>query len=315
MRRILANVVRATIGTVLVVLGLEVAAQVVDLRPVFFITPEPTNCLRRGTVLRFEFRPSCAGEFSDTFFRTNPLGLRGDPVREDGSIRILSIGDSCTWGWGVGQDEAYPTVLQRLLDERYGAGRYQVLNAGVPGYTSYEGLIDLRERGLALKPAIVIAGYGFNETFHTGDVETQLARYRRFRRVILADDFLVEHSTLYHWLRGKMIARASRTLPVSATPDQYGEHLARIAALVTEHGARLLMLNFLGPPLPDRPYPDALFRFTRDAGIPLVTYEGPTLDIVHPTADGDRVLAARILARLEAEGYVGRPPAVGTPTS
>jgi lysophospholipase L1-like esterase len=308
-------VVRATIGTVLVVLGLEFATRVVGLRSIFFIRPEPTNCLQRGTALRFEFRPTCTGELSNTFFRTNPLGLRGGPVREDGSIRILSIGDSCTWGWGVGQDEAYPTALQRLLDERYGAGRYQVLNAGVPGYTSYEGLIYLRERGLPLKPAIVIAGYGFNETFHTGDIETQLDRYRRFRRVILVDDFLVEHSTLYHWLRGEMIARAARTLPVSATPDKYGEDLARIAALVTEHGARLVMLNFLGPPGPDRPYPDTLLRVTRDAGIPLVTYEGPTLDIVHPTADGDRILAARILARLEAEGYVGRPPAAGMPTS
>jgi len=315
MRRILANVVRAVIGTVVVVLVLEAAARVVGLRPGFFLRPEPGNCLARGTSLSLEFRPDCAGNLAGTFFRTNGFGLRGDPVRDDGSIRILTVGDSCTWGWGVGQEEAYPAVLQRLLDERHGAGRYQVLNAGVPGYTTYEGLIYLRERGLALKPAVVIADYGFNETFHTGEIETQIARYQKFRCVVAADDFLIAHSTLYHWLRWRMIDRASHTLPVRATPEKYAEHVARFAGLASEHGARVMMIDFLEKSGPEAPYVGALVGVTKNAGIPLVDYEGPRLDVVHPSADGDRALAASILGRLEANGYIGPPPGAALPIS
>jgi lysophospholipase L1-like esterase len=313
MRRILANAVRALIGTVLLLLGIEGTARMLDLHSGFFFMVREGNCLQRGVTLPFEFRPNCEGQLPDTTFRTNSLGLRGDQVREDGAIRILSVGDSCTWGWGVPQEEAYPAVLQRLLDERYGPGRYQVLNAGFPANTSYDGLVYLRESGLALKPTIVISGYGFNDMFRNG--ETQVDQYRRFRRVILMNDFLLEHSTLYRWLRWKALDRASRTVRVLATADKYAEHLGRIAALVADHGARLMMLNFLDRRLPrGRPYVDAIVNLAQQTGVPLVTYEGARLDMVHPTEAGDRILATKILAELEAAGYVGTPSAAGAPT-
>ena len=63
---------------------------------------------------------------------TNSLGLRGPELGEDDPAvpRLLAIGDSVTHGWGVDEDESYPSVLQELLTDR--GHRVQVVNAGVP---------------------------------------------------------------------------------------------------------------------------------------------------------------------------------------
>jgi acyl-CoA thioesterase-1 len=55
--------------------------------------------------------------------------------------RIVVLGDSLTAGFGLSADEAYPALLQRLVDT---AGlAYRVVNAGVSGDTSAGGLSRL----------------------------------------------------------------------------------------------------------------------------------------------------------------------------
>jgi acyl-CoA thioesterase-1 len=52
--------------------------------------------------------------------------------------KIVAFGDSVTAGFGIGLDEAYPAVLQELLDrEGYG---YEVVNAGASRDTSAGGV-------------------------------------------------------------------------------------------------------------------------------------------------------------------------------
>ncbi|HXV65380.1 MAG TPA: arylesterase [Vicinamibacteria bacterium] len=52
--------------------------------------------------------------------------------------KIIAFGDSLTAGFGIGLDEAYPAVLQEMIDrEGY---RYEVINAGVSGETSAGGV-------------------------------------------------------------------------------------------------------------------------------------------------------------------------------
>jgi len=52
--------------------------------------------------------------------------------------KIVAFGDSLTAGFGIGLDEAYPAVLQDLLDDEGYA--YEVVNAGVSGDTSAGGV-------------------------------------------------------------------------------------------------------------------------------------------------------------------------------
>ena len=64
--------------------------------------------------------------------RTNSQRLRGPEIgpKQSDVTRIIALGDSVTHGWGVAEDEAYPSVLQALLQARGHA--VEVLNAGVP---------------------------------------------------------------------------------------------------------------------------------------------------------------------------------------
>ena len=74
--------------------------------------------------------------------------------------KIVVLGDSLTAGLGIQQEEAYPAVLQRRLDE---AGYHvEVVNAGVSGDTSAGGLRRL-DWSLAGDVRVLVLALGAND--------------------------------------------------------------------------------------------------------------------------------------------------------
>lgn len=118
----------------------------------FVLDPELIYRLRPSTVASWR-----TAEFVETT-RTNALGLRGSEVlpKRPGERRILAIGDSFTYGHGVGDDETYPAVLATLL--RAAHGDVTVVNAGVPGYSTDQAYAYFVRHGAALDADLVIAG-------------------------------------------------------------------------------------------------------------------------------------------------------------
>ncbi|OGB95519.1 MAG: hypothetical protein A2Z31_05045 [candidate division NC10 bacterium RBG_16_65_8] len=55
------------------------------------------------------------------------------PRKQSDSLRIIALGDSLTYGYGVAAEEAYPAVLERELGKRFAV---EVLNLGVAGAQS-----------------------------------------------------------------------------------------------------------------------------------------------------------------------------------
>jgi lysophospholipase L1-like esterase len=123
-----------------------------------------------GSAARFELDPELiyrlrpnatvtwsSAEFTETM-RTNGRGLRGPAVgpRRPGVARLVAIGDSFTYGHGVQDDEAYPAVLARTLAARGHA--VEVVNAGVPGYSTDQAYAWARRDGLALEPDLLLVG-------------------------------------------------------------------------------------------------------------------------------------------------------------
>ena len=91
-------------------------------------------------------------------FSTNELGLRNPPVGPKTKPRILALGDSTTFGLGLGDEETWPRQLGRILGDSA-----EVINGGVAGYSAFQGLRFLDKKGLALQPDIVIACFGQND--------------------------------------------------------------------------------------------------------------------------------------------------------
>lgn len=307
--RLRAKLALAATTVVVTILLAEVVARVIGLDVPFFLFPRPDNCLQRSAALSMEFSPDCGGTLEGTRFHTNKIGLRGAEVRTDGARRILAIGDSCTFGWRVSDAEAYPAQLEAVLNRRAGGDRYQVINAGVPGYTSYQGLVYLRERGLALRPEIVVIGFGFNDTFPTGDVEAQLARAKLTTPFFVVDDALIYHSSFYRWMRWRANQLAPKDLAPRVTPEKYEHNLTAMVEAVRATGAQPVLLSFWNVIGGQTGYRAALSAAAERTGAPVVSYSGTRMDIVHPTALGYRDLGNDIADKLAEIGSVPEPPA------
>ncbi|MFT4690868.1 MAG: lysophospholipase L1-like esterase [Limisphaerales bacterium] len=87
----------------------------------------------------------------------NSRGLRDreyDYERTPGGSRILVLGDSYAWGYGVGDDEVFSEVLEQNLGS--GKDRCEVINTGVSGWGTDQELIFFRSEGVKYRPDVVV---------------------------------------------------------------------------------------------------------------------------------------------------------------
>ena len=98
--------------------------------------------------------------------RSNAHGLNSPDVSRSkpaGTRRVITLGDSRTMAEGVPFDRLYSRRLEALLHERLPATPVEVINAGVSGYTSYQGLVQLKRNLLAFDPDVVTVLFGIND--------------------------------------------------------------------------------------------------------------------------------------------------------
>ena len=92
----------------------------------------------------------------------NSKGLRDREYEWDkpaGKRRVLVLGDSFTWGYGVADDEIFTEVLEAKL-----APGWQVINTGVSGWGTDQEYLYLVEEGFDYHPdLVVLAFYTFND--------------------------------------------------------------------------------------------------------------------------------------------------------
>ncbi len=97
--------------------------------------------------------------------QTNSLGLRYPeiPAKEPGEYRILSLGESTTFGAYISNHETYSARLEQALDKADQSRRIRVINAGVSAWSSFQSLMYLKLRGLDLQPDMVLFYHEFND--------------------------------------------------------------------------------------------------------------------------------------------------------
>jgi lysophospholipase L1-like esterase len=143
----------------------ELAARVIYPAPPTR-TREPKVRYQPDADLGFFHVPSQTGWLDDGLATINALGLRGRlpavPKPVD-AVRILAIGDSTTFGWGVGDDETYCAVLERQLGVAVPARPIEVVNGGVVSYDLNKSARLLRRFASELDPDLVLVGFYWND--------------------------------------------------------------------------------------------------------------------------------------------------------
>ena len=115
--------------------------------------------LRPDVILPSEGGPSWSGRMS------NSHGMRSREVSVEESqnrTRVLCFGDSSTFAFGVPFDDAWPNQLQRMFDAE-APDAVEVLNAGIPGQTTYQGRQRLKRELEKWKPQLAVITFGNND--------------------------------------------------------------------------------------------------------------------------------------------------------
>jgi len=219
-----------------------------------------------------------------TAANSNSLGFRGPEITREkpaGVVRVVLLGGSTTHGWYVGDDETIAAHLQRALEQRAPGRRFEVINAALDGYDSYQVLERLRIDVVPLEPDIVILNVGINDVRNAryqnivdGDERTLLwhevlVRLRRERETGPTAWSLAKHYSLLirlpGFLRLRMVSAAPRresnpvtqaaegsdTSNVERVPytpdaaDYFERNVRRAAEIAATAGARVV---FSTPP-------------------------------------------------------------------
>jgi len=139
--------------------------------------------------------------------RMNSAGYRGPDLarpKPPGTVRIAFAGDSCTYGVHTDFEETYPARLIERLSALHPAGKFELVNVGVPGYSLYQGTQVFREDAVPAEPDIAVFYFGWNDAkpgYRGSDRDAGLARKSRAKTAAGAIAGVLGHSAVYRMLR------------------------------------------------------------------------------------------------------------------
>lgn len=98
--------------------------------------------------------------------KVNNKGFRGENFEEQKDknvIRIIFLGDSCTFQAEVENEKTGAYLLHGMLKEYFPEKNIQVYNMGMPGYSSLQGLRLLKMQTLKYSPDILLVNFGHDD--------------------------------------------------------------------------------------------------------------------------------------------------------
>jgi hypothetical protein len=100
--------------------------------------------------------------------KINSQGLRDNEyslAKPPGTYRIMMLGDSTTFGWGVPLEDTAAKILERKLNNGRTAGdnEFEVINAGVGNYDTVQEVTYYETRGRVFRPNLVVLVFFIND--------------------------------------------------------------------------------------------------------------------------------------------------------
>ncbi len=184
---------------------------------------------------------------------TDEHGLRTPihPTTKPSDVtRIMTMGCSTTFGWGVDDAESYPARLETLLHQE-GYRKAEVINAGQPGYTSFQGRWLWETVAHHYRPDVVLLGFVVQDA--------RKAQYSDLSQALQqGNSEFLKHNLLYKWrlylmmksFKDKDIIRTKERAEDGAegvfrvSEQQYLDNLRALRASIEATGARVVHFGY-----------------------------------------------------------------------
>jgi lysophospholipase L1-like esterase len=257
----------------------------------------PSDGLYQGDVgYYWTLSPDYSGDIphGEGSFRVeiSELGIRDEGPPENGPW-VLALGCSTTFGWGVEADEVWTEILESQL-------RIPVVNAGVPGHSTAQGVEFSREL-LTMKPDIVVLGWGVRDSqlAPTPDSNATPSSLMSQIRIVRLLRKLVDS-------RGKETLQQESQVVARVSPEEFAQNMADIHMIASTNDIAVVDLAF---PMLD--YPESYYRELEGLDGLFLDPQLPDssffeFDTVHLTSEGHQRLAAflerPIMGLLELQG-------------
>ncbi len=293
----------------------------------------PAHTEADRTALLRRFVPTLPVEFRANPTWTISLNSQGyrnpeaPAAKPPSAVRIACVGDSWTFGMNVDQPRTYPSRLAARLHEVQAGTAFDVLNLGVLGYSSFQGLQLLKSRVLDLHPDIVAIGFGMNDSEVAGYRDRDMVTSARpgfgARLLEAAKDLefykLLKYVSLtlkFHpkpvsdYLKEEVATKGSGRVDYEAiepwtrvSPSDFERNIREMIRLARDRGAAVILLD--NELWPDSPYRPILKTIAADSHVPLVD----SLALVADARTGmERDIEARLgLARADRPDPPTRP--------
>ena len=244
---------------------------------------------------------------------TNSLGLRGPEPSQGQGPRVLALGDSVTFGWGVPYEDSYPAQLQEALSEK--APSVEVLNAGMPAMKPGTIAAWAADHAKRLEPDLVL--FTRRPDHSTPDPYGDFARSVRQVQQIVAptpvavvmppvSTFDVKGSQAWQEER-RRIEGAVAPVPVLDLTPAFREALPLPGVVLEQEAGRQRMVRLperrilLDVPAPPQGLaPEVVAAFEADDDL----YEPLFFDGGHPDGQGFSIFALEVSSWIDAQGWL-----------
>lgn len=166
-----------------------------------------------------------------------------------GNRVVLCLGDSTVFGFRVEENDSYPGRLQsRLKSSEKSGNAWTVINAGVPGYTSFQVRLQAERLVPRWKPDVIVVCVGNNDAWPVDrsdqQIDTSRAMTTRVLDLLSVSRFLVWGAEAVHSEKAQpFITPKLETAVPRVSREEFGENLRAIAQIARAANAQLILLS------------------------------------------------------------------------